>query len=236
MDPKDLNMLELELRQVPGIVGIGVEEIGPALLLHLLTGGVSPHALILRSAAEIVSNHAESLTVLSLLTPMAPPVPVRPPRKEGVRLLSSTRLQDGTGDDGVKVTVELAYDERVGIGHYRGAGPGAAATATLGALSDLRLTVPFALKAALRVLGWLDGQVVVIVALTPPTGADRLGVAQASTVDEAAALAVLQALGRVEELEEPELLIGAKEFDGAEALGGAEDLNGVARVAPSPEP
>lgn len=42
MDPKALNMLELELRQVPGIVGIGVEEIGPALLLHLLTGAVSP--------------------------------------------------------------------------------------------------------------------------------------------------------------------------------------------------
>lgn len=183
-----------------------------------------------------MSNHAESLTVLSLLTPMAPPVPVLPRRKEGVRLLSSTRVQDGTGDNGVKVTVELAHDKRVGIGHYRGAGPGAAATATLGALSDLRLTVPFALKAALRVLGWLDGQVVVIVALTPPSGADRLGVAQASTVDEAAALAVLQALGRVEELEGPELLIGAKDFNGAEDFGGAEDLNGVARVAPSPEP
>ena len=195
MDAEALNMLELELRQVPGIFGIGVEELGPALLLHLLTGAISPHALILRSASEIVSNHVEGLTVLSLITPYAPPVPA--PGIDEIRLLGASRVEEGPGQDGAQVTVELAWRKRVAVGRASGAGPRAAASAALDALTGLGMNVPFALKAALRVLGWLDGQVVVIVALTTPGGAERLGVAQASMVDEAATLAVLQAVGGV---------------------------------------
>ncbi len=101
------------------------------------------------------------------------------------------------------MVVELAYRKQLAGSRCDGQGPTAAAAATLSALANLGLEVPFQLRAALNLVGWLPERQVVVVALTAADGRPgHLGAGQGVTVAEAASLAVLQAAARQEKSED----------------------------------
>lgn len=71
MEAEILNMLELELRQIPRVLGVGIEEGDQGLTVHLLTRAPAPHIMLLRSASEIARNHTTGQVVL-IVTVSAP--------------------------------------------------------------------------------------------------------------------------------------------------------------------
>lgn len=190
-----LDALELELRQIPRVLGVGIDATH-TLTVHLLTAGPPPHTMLLRTASEVVRNHTTGQVILTVSVPPAERTPAESADAPGV--IGVRRAQPITkGDDSSEVTVELAHGHKVGIGRGAGSGPRAAATAALMALADVGLEVPHRLVAALRLVDWLPERQVVVVALAPVDGKpDCLGVAQGPTVDDAACFAVLNAVSR----------------------------------------
>ncbi len=196
METETLNMLELELRQIPRVLGVGIEEADHALTVHLLTGAPAPHVMLLRSASEIARNHTTGQVVLTVTVSAPQPEPSLAEKVVSVRLVG-VRPAPATGPG--EVVVELAYRKQLGNGRASGAGPRAAASATLGALAHLGLEVPVELKAALHLVGWLPERQVVVVALSSGDGRPNyLGAGQGATVAEGASLAVLRAIGGLE--------------------------------------
>lgn len=72
VETETLDILELELRQVPWVVGVGIEEVAHTLTVHLMTASPAPHASLLRSASEIARHHTTGQVVLTV-TVCAPP-------------------------------------------------------------------------------------------------------------------------------------------------------------------
>lgn len=202
METETLNMLELELRQIPRVLGVGIEEADHALTIHLLTGAPAPHVMLLRSASEIARNHTTGQVVLTVTVSAPLPEPSLAEKVAAVRLVGVRPRTAGPDEGAASMVVELAYRKQVAGGRCDGPGPRAAAAATLLALANLGLEVPFDLKAALHLVGWLPERQVVVVALTPVDDrSDYLGAGQGATVAEAASLAVLQAVGRLDRSE-----------------------------------
>ncbi|MDQ6837108.1 MAG: hypothetical protein M3137_01870 [Actinomycetota bacterium] len=198
VETEAVDILELELRQIPRVLGVGIDREDHALTVHLLTTAPAPHLMLLRSASEIARNHTTGQVVLTVSVSAPRPEPTLAERVEAVRLVEArSGGSSDVGDDLGEVVVELAYRKQVASGLCVGPGPRAAATATLIALSNLGLDVPLRLGAALRLVGWLPERQVVVVALSSVDGgADCLGAGQGTTVAEAACLAVLQAVTR----------------------------------------
>jgi hypothetical protein len=101
-------------------------------------------------------------------------------------------------EGGREVEVHLGHEARRTVGRGRAGKTASTASATLEALQDLGLAVPFTVRSAVRLGLGVDGAVAVI--LGGP-GGDRLGLGRAATADHATVKATLQALNRF--LEDP---------------------------------
>ena len=178
---RHLDVLELELRRLPGVVFVGLQERHDVLVVQLMA---TP------PASEGLRNSAERVCRGHLDRPFAVEIAgsSRPAR---IRLLD-VNLRPYDGD--VEVEVHLGWEGVRTIGRAAGSDATAAASATFEALHRLGAKVPFKVEAAAlfeHVLG--EG---VMVVLGSETAGERYGVAAGRSVEQAAVRATLHALNR----------------------------------------
>src|SRR4051794_5231079 len=180
--------LELELRRLAGVSFVATEDRDDVLIVQIVAVGAIGEAIDeLRNRAERIARaHVSGAVSVVIDTGVAEAGPER----ERVQLLAVLPSADGT-----EIEVHLAFgpDRTVGRGSNE-AGLAEAATATLEALRNLRLAVPYTVSAASGLASPEAGEAVVIV-LSAPDG-KRYGVATGATQEEAAARATLHALNR----------------------------------------
>jgi uncharacterized protein (DUF169 family) len=70
VETETLDILELELRLIPRVVGVGIEHDDNTLRVHLMTDRPAPHAPLLRSASEIARHHTAGKVVLTVSAPL----------------------------------------------------------------------------------------------------------------------------------------------------------------------
>lgn len=180
--------MELELRQLPEVLAVGIDQAGEQVTIHLLSTAVDP-ALIRRAAVQIAEGHVEESVIIDVAVAAPPePVPLRLPR-ERVQLLTVRRPTRGE-----EVEVHLAFRGARTVGR----GPFGTLSGTVGATVDalhgLGARVPFNLKTATRV--GIGDDLAVLVVFSGVSAEDRMGIARASTVEESTCRATLHALNR----------------------------------------
>jgi hypothetical protein len=173
-----LDVLELELRRLPSVAFVGLQERADVLVVQVLSlANADPDAL--RAASErICRSHLDRPFAVELAGGS------RPSR---IRLLDVSVLDD-------EVEVHLGYEGVHTVGRAKGFDPTAAASATFEALQRLGAKVPFEVEAAAlfeHVLG--EG---VMLVLGSESAGERYGVAAAPNVPQAAVRATLHALNR----------------------------------------
>ncbi len=209
--------LELELRQLPGVVGVGLEDREDVLTVHLLVSPTERVPDLRRRASEVGRSHIDGPVIIEIdcaerraagvvsaprvatataETPTAEPeggvtvaeTPVA--ASERVRILAVRVVEE---EDEVEVHLSRGGARTVGRGR-RGLAEGAV-MATVEALESLGARLPFKARAAGSMLVGFD--YVVMVSLEPTSGGnDRMGTARAPAVEEAATKATLHALNR----------------------------------------
>lgn len=179
--------LELELRRLPGVSFVGIDQSEGELVVQVLAVGASTEMVAeLRQRCErIVQAHVAGDVTVVIDNGVIEPRLAR----DRVQLLAV--LETPGGDE---IEVHLAFGEERTVGRGKAAaGPAEAASATIEALSGLRLEVPYTVS-AVSGLAAEEGEGVVVV-LSSPVG-KRYGVATGATQYEAAARATLHALNR----------------------------------------
>lgn len=184
-----LDVLELELRRLPGVVGVGYSDEGDTVVLHVLAEvpAAGPTELR-RQVSQRARAHLDKPLVIEVEDLGGPEAPRRPVRVrlEGVRI-------DGFSGE---LDVHLGLGARRVIGRGRAGSPADAAAATLDALAELGAALPFRIDAATAALRHSPDYAVVVV-LEPDSRSPKLyGVARAPSMEEAAARATLHALNR----------------------------------------
>jgi hypothetical protein len=182
--------LELELRSLPGVLNVEIRhlESGEVDVVTLIVNGQDPAAIRVM-AKQIVSLYsAEGSVVVDDAT-----AAFRPRSVEAIRVnLASTGFDHETG----RCEVELNFAGRIGVGHSSNGKLVGGVEATLAALRDLSLNVPFYLLSVVNVAtprGWP-----VVVTLRPlARDADLYGIAQADNDVTSSAMATLNALNRL---------------------------------------
>ncbi len=188
---RSLDDLELELRKVPGVVGVGVEESAGTVRVDLVISVPSPSPLLVRAAEDAVRDLEADKVILSVSSVAR--LDAAATRERRVQLVSVGRW-DGPAGPGTEV--HLRWEDRQSVGRDLAAGPGGAAAATLDALDKLGVDVPFQLTATVPSSPASDG-VTVLVKLASIAGlSGRMGLVKAVTAEEAASRAVLCALNR----------------------------------------
>jgi hypothetical protein len=189
--PRSLDDLELELRKVPGVVGVGLEESAGVVRVDLVISAAAPSPLLVRAAEDAVRDVETDKVILSVSS--AARCEAVGGRERRVQLVA-VRRWDGPAGPGSEV--QLRWEGRDGLGRDLAAGPGGAAAATLDALDKLGVDVPFQLTATVPSSPAPDG-VTVLVKLASIAGlTGRMGLVKALTAEEAASRAVLCALNR----------------------------------------
>ena len=181
--------LELELRRLPGVLGVGYSDEGDTVVVHVLAEVPSAGPTELRrQVSQRARVHLDKPLVIEL-EDLAGKGPVRRPtrvRLEGVRV-------DGFSQE---LDVHLGLGARRVVGRGHAGSPADAAAATLDALAELGATLPFRIDAATAALRHSPDHAVVVV-LEPDSRSSKLyGVARAPSMEEAAARATLHALNR----------------------------------------
>lgn len=185
-----LDILELELRRLPGVVGVGYSDEGDTVVLHVLADvpDAGPTELR-RQVSQRARAHLDKPLVIELEDLDDQSATTRRPvrvRLEGVRV-------DGFSQE---LDVHLGLGTRRVIGRGRAGSPADAAAATLDALAELGAALPFRIDAATAALRHSPDHAVVVV-LEPDSRSPKLyGVARAPSMEEAAARATLHALNR----------------------------------------
>jgi hypothetical protein len=182
--------LELELRSLPGVLNVEIRhlESGEVDVVTLIVNGQDPAAIRVM-AKQIVSLYSvEGSVVVDDAT-----TAFRPREVEAIRVnLVGSDFDPETG----RCEVELNFAGRIGIGHSASGKLVGGAEATLAALRDLNLNVPFYLTSVVNVAtprGWP-----VVVTLRPlAKDTDILGIAQGENDVVSSAMATLNALNRI---------------------------------------
>lgn len=184
-----IDTLELELRRLPGVVGIGYSDEGDTVVLHVLADmPAAGPAELRRQVSQRARAHLDKPLVIEMEDTGADPAARRPVR---VRL-EGVRVDEFAGE----LDVHLGLGMRRVIGRGRAGSPADAAAATLDALAELGADLPFRIDAATAALRHSPDHAVVVV-LEPDARSPKLyGVARASSMEEAAARATLHALNR----------------------------------------
>src|ERR1700694_5001569 len=190
-----LDALELELRLLSGVVGVGAERSADALTIHLYVdpraNSIQETSELRRRASEIGRSHIEGPVFIEIeganATAGRGAFSSDSPR---VNLLA---IREDEIEDEVEVHLSHGGARTVGRGNSRQ--PGGAVTATIEALEQLGAQLPSRLKAIATVtMG--SGQVTVVMLGASDDGPDRLGVARAATAAESASRATPQAPNR----------------------------------------
>jgi len=186
--------LEFELRLVPGVINVSLSGEGGVLTLIVLTTSVEDEVVMAvkqRIRAHEADYDVELIEVETLAPEVEPAAYVAWDLSEERVALQGIEFDTTTGT----VDVVVSYQDRSARGSATGGALVAGATATLQALAELGVAIPFALVSADQ-LG-TAAEASVVVCLRPlPDGNERIGVARAEDRAEAAARATLSALNR----------------------------------------
>ena len=186
--------LEFELRLIPGVINVSLSGEGGGISLTVLTTSVDDEvvmAVTQRIRDCEVDYGVELIEVETLPPEVEPTAYVAWDVSEERVALQSIEFDTTTGT----VDVVVSYQDRSARGSATGGALVAGATATLAALAELGVAIPFALVSADQ-LG-TTAEASVVVCLRPlPDGNERIGVARAEDRAEAAARATLSALNR----------------------------------------
>jgi hypothetical protein len=192
---ESLDLLELELRQLPGVASVGLEDHGHRVEVRLALVAGADGGDLHQRAQVLARAHAEQPAVSVTDTRLSPGLDAGSDAR--VRLVA---VGPGTGPEEVQVTLALGGRRAVGQGSGGLAG---AVSATLEGLSGLGMAVPFRHRRAepLRLTDDPVTTVAVVLSHEGPAGeakgtATRYGIAPGATPEEAAARAVLNALNR----------------------------------------
>lgn len=184
------DQLELELRRLPGIVGIGFSEEDGMVIVHVLAR--LPEGGMLALRRQIISR-ARGFVDRPLVVDVQPVDAEAAAAERGRVKLVAVRVESFTKE----MEVHLAHRGVQTIGRSSAGSPTNAVDATLRALTDLGAEVPFRVEAASAPVDDESHQAVIVI-LEPEddTPGTRYGVARGETVEEAAARATLHALNR----------------------------------------
>jgi hypothetical protein len=187
MSSGDLNRLELELRRLPGVAGVGFTEDEDVLCVHVeanATSGIAAlrRQVVLHSRASIdravvVDIHESDAAVAD----------------RGRVKLVAVRIERFSQE----MEVHLAHRGVHTVGRGSAGSPTDAVDATMQALVDLGAELPFKVEAASAPVSNEAEQAVIVILEPEDDGSGtRYGVARGSTIEEAAARATLHALNR----------------------------------------
>jgi hypothetical protein len=189
----ELGDLELELRLLPGVVGVALVQTGDGSAAQVTLLAVSPAPSLAEEAAQLALVHGLEvpLDVVDLGEPSEVadlPSPIR--RDHRVALVRAEFLPD-TG----VCEVELTAGEVRGVGRAAYGPMIGGVVATLDALRQVGTDPPFYLLSAYRVSVGPDAPTVVV--LRPVAGGkDRIGIAHREHDVESASRATLSAVNR----------------------------------------
>lgn len=184
-----LDSLELELRRISGVLGVGFTDEGESLVVHVLSDVAPAAAPELRRQVSLWVRANLDRPVVIEVEDLEPPAVV--PTRGRVRL-EAVRV-DGFSQS---VDVHMVFGTRRAVGRAEAGSPRDAAAATMEALDRLGANLPFRIDAATATLRNGPEHAVVVV-LEPGAGAQKLyGVARGPSMEEAAARATLHALNR----------------------------------------
>lgn len=179
---RDLDLLELELRRLPGVVFVGFTPRADALVLHISTAPSSPSS---------IGPTAERLARARLRRHVVVEV-VGEPRPSRVRLIHVGVEEE---EPTVRYSVVLEYMGSQAVATSVGAGPHEVAAATVSALTSLGAELPYSIDNA-AYFEHAAGEGVAVVLRSRDPSVFRLGIAAGDSVSEVAARATLQALNR----------------------------------------
>jgi hypothetical protein len=184
-----LDDLELELRRLPGVLGIGFSQEDGVVIVHVQA--VAPHGLA--ALRRKIVQRARAFVDRTLVIDIQEASASKPSDRGRVKLVG-VRVQEFTQD----LEVHLAHQGVHTIGRATAGSPHDAVDATLQALYDLGADLPFQKIEAASAPVDDDSHQAVIVILEPEDDArgTRYGVARGETMEEAAARATLHALNR----------------------------------------
>lgn len=181
--------LELELRQLPGVLFVSFSEDDGGSYVELLVAPGTDHAKVREEASRLVANHLDYPAEIRISAPPegAPPAPARSGRVRLSLVLPS--------DGGASIEVQLSRagehaTSRASAGDARAVG-----RAVLEALRGLGAHAPYELV-SFHALPSEWGAGLLAVLKNPGTGEVRRGVASGRAPADAAARAVLDALNR----------------------------------------
>jgi hypothetical protein len=192
------DQLELELRRIPSVTGVGLTTDDDGLVVYVSAEGVSADRTSLRSTiAQQIRGLVDGPVAIEI-DHIAKPASVpsdepasgfhRPPR---VRLVD-VEVEGYTSD----VVVRLTHAGRQSVGRGEAGSPADAARATMRALNALGAKVPFSVRAIESPVGTTADRAVVVMLEGDDERAQRYGIARAHTLEEAACRATLHALNR----------------------------------------
>jgi len=216
-----LDDFELEVRKLPGVVGVGFSGERGDLTVHISFGDAAdalaakpqlpdllrlyfeqPVACLVDVAGGasgaigelfVVPEDAAAENHVQRSEPEPNAVQAGPARRAGDALRRVEVLGVKLVDEGEHVEVQLRMGAQQKSARAAGARPKAAAEATIEALRSLGWKTPFNVKSAIRLAVGAEGAVIVY--LDGP-GAERMGISRARTTEEAAVKATLHALNR----------------------------------------
>ncbi|HZQ29243.1 MAG TPA: hypothetical protein VFA94_16225 [Acidimicrobiales bacterium] len=187
-DGHAVDQLELELRRLPGVSGVGFTDEDDILVIHV-------YADVGRAGGQAELRH-QVVQQARALVDRTLAVDVRdagepPPADRGRVQLVSVRVEHFSQE----MEVHLSHRGVHTVGRAPAGSPEGAVDATLKALTDLGAALPFRVEAAAAPVAGAAHAVIVILEPEDEIGT-RYGVARGTTIEEAAARATLHALNR----------------------------------------
>lgn len=175
-----LDLLELELRRLEGVVFVGFVERADALVIQVLASPSAAKGPIRDRALELATTHVDRAVVVDVVG-----------EQRGMRV----RIVAVETDDGEKVEVRLGHNGKTASGHGDGSSPLGVAAATVAALVDLGAEVPYEIQQA-AVFDHDDREGVMVVLARAGSTGSLYGAAAAESMAQAAVRATLHALNR----------------------------------------
>lgn len=185
-----LDDLELELRRLPGVVGVGFSQEDGVVIVHVQANVPHGLAALRRQIVQRARAFVDRTLVIDLQEVSAGTAAA----DRGRVKLVGVRVQEFTQE----MEVHLAHRGVHTVGRASAGSPEDAVDATLQALTDLGADLPFQkIEAASASVEGAHHQAVIVI-LEPEDDArgTRYGVAKGDTMEEAAARATLHALNR----------------------------------------
>lgn len=183
-----VDTLELEVRRIAGVVGVSFIDTDDQHVMRVLAPAPADSDEVERAAASLARSHVDWAVEVQIEGNRHYDTEANVQR---VHIVSVTAVAN---EDRIEVRVRRGTSEATGIA--QSITLASAAEATISALSQLGVDVPYQVKTATPLGASLSDAVVVVLRGTNAVDGERLGIATAESTEHAAAKATLDALNR----------------------------------------